>query len=113
MMCEEATTSSTPGSSLQPRIVERALSLPLVSDTYQYMSSLAAPLQPYMETTLASLDSSYSTLRAGAEHRLPVTLTTSLTKAGEAAILAAASLDTLACSGLDILVEKVPCLEKP
>merc|ERR1719187_3127240 len=60
----------------KPKIVDRVFALPMVSDTYTLMASLASPFQPMVKSTVTSLDN-------------------------------------MACSGFDKVVEKVPCLQQP
>jgi len=97
----------------RPKVVERASTLPLINDTWAYVTTFTAPLHPTIETIGTGLNNVHVTLKAGAEEKLPTMVTASLTKAGEVAMMAGQGIDSLACSGLDRVVEAVPCLEKP
>ena len=95
----------------QPKIVEKALSLPLVSDTYystlEAVSSLASPLQPL----LASISEAVvdSRLLSPGEEKLPEVVYTGL----DLAAMCVHSVDESLCSGLDQLLVKVPALKSP
>ena len=109
--------NSTPAFS-QPRIVEKAFGLPIVSDAYLYgvvtVSSLTSSL---LSSPLASLppvvSSQLASLKSLGHERLPEVVFTSLGSARDQAAASVQSLDTTLCSGLDQLVDKVPSLATP
>jgi len=107
----------------QPKVVEKAFLLPIVSDSYSYglstMSSLASSLQisslscPYLTSSLASLPPFLSSLQAMGEERLPGMVTDKLNTARDQVTGGVQYLDSSLCSGLDQLLVKVPSLTSP
>merc|ERR1719431_1865853 len=59
---------STPITFVKPKVVEKAFTLPLVTDTYTYLATTSAPLQPYMGTAVTAVspvvETSLATLQA-------------------------------------------------
>ena len=98
------------------QIRERVLELPLVSNTYNSLTSLAAPISPYMEGPMTSLTTGCSTIKSLAEDQLlphlPETVNNYISSTAEKANTAMSSLDSMACSNLEHLVEKVPALKQ-
>jgi len=100
---------------VKPKVVEKVLDLPVVSDTFDSLVKLSLPLSPYVEKIgmVASpvLDQALD-FKAGIEGKIPEVVLTSYTTALNKAVTAAASLDATLCSGVDTLVEKVPALKQ-
>merc|ERR1719431_530751 len=46
---------ATPITFVKPKVVEKAFTLPLVTDTYTYLATTSAPLQPYMDTAVTAV----------------------------------------------------------
>ena len=66
---------------VQPKIVSKAFTPPLVTDAYNKVASLSSPLQTYVDTTVASLSpilaSGYTTVKAaGVEEKIPTVVYT-------------------------------------
>ena len=95
----------------QPKIVEKALSLPLVSDTYhstlEAVSSMASPLQPLLASISTAVRD--SNILTPGEDRLPEVVSAGL----DLAAMCVHSVDESLCSGLDQLLVKVPALKSP
>jgi hypothetical protein len=71
---------------VQPKIVSKAFTPPLVTDAYNKVASLSSPLQTYVNTTVASLSpilaSGYTTVKAaGVEEKIPTVVHTKLKEA--------------------------------
>ena len=113
------------------KIVDKAMKLPLVSDTYNQVSKLAQPLTPYVETikNVASpymeklspmVESGFISIKTKAEEnilpQLPEgttdNLQAKLDSAKEQLASAYGNLDSLACEGLENLTSKVPSLKE-
>jgi len=100
---------------VKPKVVEKVLDLPVVSDTYDSLVKFSSPLSPYVEkigTMASSVVAQALDLKAGIEGNLPEVVQTGYTTALNKAVTAAASLDATLCSGVDTLVEKVPALKQ-
>eukprot|EP00091_Calanus_sinicus_P003128 TRINITY_DN1328_c0_g1_i4.p1 TRINITY_DN1328_c0_g1~~TRINITY_DN1328_c0_g1_i4.p1 ORF type:complete len:311 (-),score=82.12 TRINITY_DN1328_c0_g1_i4:10-840(-) len=107
------------------KIVDKAFKLPLVNDTYNELTRLAAPMTPLIENMKGNvekvapmLESGFITIKTKAEedfiHKLPEGTTANiqakLDTAKENVTAAVESLDNLACEGLDQLTTKIPAL---
>jgi hypothetical protein len=87
-MAAVATPAESTIAFVQPKIVAKAFTLPLVNDAYNKVASISSPLQTYVDTTVASispiLDSGCTTIKAaGVEERIPAAVYTKLTAAKE------------------------------
>jgi len=100
-----------------PRVVEKALQLPLVTDTCTFLAATSAPLQPILAKTMGSLspvvEQGYSTLLAGVTDIVPAAVSTRITAAKDQVAAAVEVVDSSLCSGLDQLVTAVPSLAAP
>jgi len=100
---------------VKPKVVEKVLDLPVVSDTYDSLVKLSSPLSPYVEKigTMASpvVDQALE-LKDSLEGKIPEVVQTGYTTALNKAVSAAVTLDATLCSGVDNLVEKVPALKQ-
>eukprot|EP00090_Calanus_glacialis_P047525 TRINITY_DN9916_c0_g1_i5.p1 TRINITY_DN9916_c0_g1~~TRINITY_DN9916_c0_g1_i5.p1 ORF type:complete len:451 (-),score=144.23 TRINITY_DN9916_c0_g1_i5:71-1375(-) len=109
------------------KIVDKAFELPLINDTYNEVSRLAAPLSPFVETVKENaekvtpmLESGFITIKTTAEEKLfpqlpegtTANIQAKLDTAKEKVTSAVVSLDSLACVGLDQLTAKVPALKE-
>jgi len=110
---------ATPVTFIQPKVVAKAFTLPLVTDTYAYLAATSAPLQPYMDTAVAAVspvvETSIATLKDTlAQHaeKVPEVVKVKVAAATEQAATYAAAADAGLCSGLDQLVAKVPALKE-
>ena len=68
---------------VQPKIVSKAFTPPLVTDAYNKVASLSSPLQTYVDTTVASLSpilaSGFTTVKAtGVEEKIPTVVYTKM-----------------------------------
>jgi len=72
-----------------PRVVEKALQLPLVTDTCTFLAATSAPLQPILAKTMGSLspvvEQGYSTLLAGVPDIVPAAVSARITAAKDQA----------------------------
>ena len=95
----------------QSKIVEKALSLPLVSDTFystlEAVSSMASPLQPLLASISTAVRD--SNILTPGEDSLPEVFSAGL----DLAAMCVHSVDESLCSGLDQLLVKVPALKSP
>jgi hypothetical protein len=85
-MAAVATPAESTVAFVQPKIVSKAFTLPLVTDAYNKVAELSRPLQTYVDTTVASispiLDSGYTTIKsAGVEEKIPTAVYAKLTEA--------------------------------
>jgi len=99
-------------SELQPEIMKRAFTLPVVSDTYTTLARLSSPLHPYLERTVTTLDSGYTSIKSSVEEKMPEAVSTRLATAKEQAKGVVGYVDASLCNGLDQLVDKVPVLKE-
>merc|ERR1711936_779479 len=115
---------SIPRSVIVPKTVEKALTLPIVSDTCSEVARCVEPLAPYMKTTYEKLspvmEHGYKTVLAKYEENmaplLPVNVTetvaTNFTVVGEYGKAVVGKVDILASDGIDQLSEKIPQLKE-
>ena len=115
---------SIPRSVIVPKTVEKALTLPIVSDTCSEVARCVEPLAPYMKTTYEKLspvvEHGYNTVLAKYEDNvvplLPVTVTETvainLTAVGEYGKAVVGKVDILASDGIDQLSDKLPQLKE-
>jgi len=109
------------------KIVDKAFELPLVNDTYNEVTRLAAPMSPLVETVKVKmekvtpmLESGFVTIKTKAEEKLfpqlpegtTANIQARLDTAKEKVASAVDNLDLLACEGLDQLTAKVPALKE-
>jgi len=109
------------------KIVDKAFELPLVNDTYNEVTRLAAPLSPFVETVKENmekvtpmLESGFITIKTKAEEKLfpqlpegtTANIQAKLDTAKENVASAVDNLDSLACEGLDQLTTKLPALKE-
>jgi len=110
---EEVVSQMTP----QLRIVGKAMELPLVVDAVSLTKSTISPLVETITPVAAKVEEQVASLKTRAEESLLPRLSegtkTNLTSAVEQVSSAVASLDNLACGGLDQLAESVPVLKGP
>ena len=103
MTPRHATTPATAFS--QPKIVGKALELPLVSTTCSSVASLASPLHPYLEglrtTTVTHI-----------LPRIPVAINAYIISAAGMVNYSVAKVDLVVCGAFDTLVERLPALKK-
>ena len=90
--------------------MEKAFTLPLVTDTYTYLATTSAPLQPYMDTAVTAVspvvETSLATLQATlAPHaeKVPEVVKAKVTQATEQVII----------SVLDLYLLPPPCTCTP
>merc|ERR1719318_686810 len=83
------------------KIVDKAFELPLVNDTYNEVTRLAAPMSPLVETVKGKMGKVTPMLESGF-----VTIKAKLDTAKEKVASAVDNLDLLACEGLDQLTAK-------
>ena len=108
------------------KIVDKAFQLPLVNDTYNEMTRLAAPMSPFVETVKEKmenvtpmLESGFVSIKTKAEEKLfsqlpegaSANIQANLDTAKEKVVTAVGNLDSLACEGLDHLTTKLPALK--
>merc|ERR1739848_399094 len=115
---------SIPRSVIVPKTVEKALTLPIVSDTCSEVARCVEPLAPYMKTTYEKLspvmEHGYKTVLAKYEENmaplLPVNVTetvaTNFTAVREYGKAVVGKVDILASDGIDQLSEKLPQLKE-
>jgi len=110
---------ATPITFVKPKVVEKAFTLPLVTDTYTYLATTSAPLQPYMDTAVTAVspvvETSLATLQATlAPHaeKVPEVVKAKVTQATEQVATYVALADDQLCSGLEQLVAAVPALQE-
>jgi len=113
-----------PRSVIVPKTVQKALTLPIVSDTCSEVARCVEPLAPYMKTTYEKLspvmEHGYKTVLAKYEENmaplLPVNVTetvaTNFTAVGEYGKAVVGKVDILASDGIDQLSEKLPQLKE-
>jgi len=106
------------------KTVEKALTLPIVSDACNEVARYAEPITPYVETTYEKLspmvELGYKTVLAKYEDSLVPLLPgavaesvhTNYTAAEEYVKAAAEKVDTMASGGIDHLTEKLPQLKE-
>merc|ERR1711928_14420 len=109
------------------KIVNKAFQLPLVNDTYNEVTRIAAPMSPYVETVKENmekvtpmLESGFVSIKTKAEEKLfpqlpegtSATIQANLDIAKEKVAAAVDNLDSLACEGLDQLTAKHPALKE-
>merc|ERR1712034_303363 len=109
------------------KIVDKAFELPLVNDTYNEVTRLAAPMSPLVETAKVKmekvtpmLESGFVTIKTKAEEKLfpqlsegtSAEIQTKVNTAKEKVASAVDDLDSLACGGLDQLTAKLPALKE-
>jgi len=101
----------------QFRIVGKAMELPLVVDAVSLTKSTISPLVETITPVAVKVDEQVAILKTRAEESLLPHVSegvkTNLTSAVEQVSAAVASLDDLACGGLDQLAETVPVLRGP
>merc|ERR1712162_5519 len=87
------------------KVVDKAFELPLVTSAYTEITSLASPLAPYVENTVTTItpmvEAGYTVIKTKVEGMVMPHLPVAVEKA-----------DSLACGGVDQLVEKVPALKE-
>merc|ERR1711928_49020 len=109
------------------KIVNKAFQLPLVNDTYNEVTRIAAPMSPYVETVKENmekvtpmLESGFVSIKTKAEEKLfpqlpegtSANIQANLDTAKEKVAAAVDNLDSLACEGLDQLTAKHPALKE-
>jgi len=109
------------------KIVDKAFQLPLVNDTYNEVTRLAAPMSPFVETVKENmekvspmLESGFVSIKTKAEEKLlpqlpegtSANIQANLDTAKEKVASAVGNLDSLACEGLDHLTAKLPALKE-
>merc|ERR1712162_5320 len=106
------------------KVVDKAFELPLVTSAYTEITSLASPLTPYVENTVTTItpmvEAGYTVIKTKVEGRgmphLPEGTVETLQSKMDGAVahltVAVQKADSLACGGVDQLVEKVPALKE-
>eukprot|EP00090_Calanus_glacialis_P025991 TRINITY_DN40749_c0_g1_i1.p1 TRINITY_DN40749_c0_g1~~TRINITY_DN40749_c0_g1_i1.p1 ORF type:complete len:272 (-),score=99.33 TRINITY_DN40749_c0_g1_i1:37-852(-) len=106
------------------KVVDKAFELPLVTSAYTEITSLASPLTPYVENTVTTItpmvELGYNAIKTKVEAtvmpHLPEGTAESLQSKMNGAVahltVAMEKVDTLACGGVDQLVEKLPALKE-
>merc|ERR1711872_1034933 len=95
------------------KVVDKAFELPVVSSAYTEIATLASPITPYVESSVKFItpivEGGCNTIKEKVMPHLPdgtaESLQSKLTVAVE-------KVDTLACGGMDQLLEKVPALKE-
>jgi len=115
---------SVPRNAVAPlKVVDKAMQLPVVSDTYNEVSKLAQPLSPcveavasYVEKITPMVESGLDSIKSKAEEnilpRLPEGTSAKLESVKGKFNAAYENLDSLACDGIDHLTRKVPALKE-
>merc|ERR1711962_1585300 len=107
--------SSLDVASIKSKTVVKAFDLPVVSDTYNSLVKLSAPLSPVVEKigsmTSPAVDQVLG-LKAGIEVKVPDAVSTGFNSALARVTSAAVSLDAKLSSGIDNLVEMMPALKQ-
>lgn len=101
---------SAPEACFNPRIMDSAFALPVVLDTYTSLTSLASPILPVVNKTVGTGHKVTQALRTAIESNLPIFMTRPAERAASNTI---STLDYIACTGLDILVTRLPHLKEP
>merc|ERR1711971_1128053 len=98
------------------KVVDKAMSLPLVSSAYSEVTRVTSP---YMETTMTQVSPVVEMVSPRVEEQLMTHIPTGVSetvqtvqaKAVDQVIAAVEKVDGYACSGIDQLTEKVPQLK--
>jgi len=102
------------------KVVDKAFELPLVSSAYTEVATLASPITPYVESSVNFItpivEGGYNTIKEKVMPHLPDGTAESLQSKVNGAVaqltVAVEKVDTLACGGMDQLLEKVPALKE-
>merc|ERR1719431_13131 len=110
---------ATPITFVKPKVVEKAFAMPLVTDTYTYLATTSAPLQPYMDTAVTAVspvvETSLATIQAtihAHREKVPEVVMAKMTAATEQVATYVSLADDKLCSGLEQLVAAVPALQE-
>merc|ERR1712098_237644 len=102
------------------KVVDKAYELPLVSSAYTEVATWASPITPYVESSVNFItpivEGGYNTIKEKVMPHLPDGTAESLQSKVNGAVaqltVAVEKVDTLACGGMDQLLEKVPALKE-
>jgi len=106
------------------KVIDKAFELPLVTSAYTEITNFASPLTPYVENTVTAItpmvEFGFNTIKAKVEEtvmpHLPEgtveTLQSKMNGAVAHLTVAVEKVDTLACGGVEQLLEKVPSLKE-
>merc|ERR1711872_1150663 len=102
------------------KVVDKAFELPVVSSAYTEIATLASPITPYVESSVKFItpivEGGCNTIKEKVMPHLPDGTAESLQSKVNGAVakltVAVEKVDTLACGGMDQLLEKVPALKE-
>jgi len=102
------------------KVVDKAFELPVVTSAYNEIATLTSPITPYVESTVTFItplvEGGYNTIKGNVIHRIPEGAAESLQSKVNGAVahlsVAVEKVDTLACGGMEQLLEKVPSLKE-
>merc|ERR1712042_415881 len=102
------------------KVVDKAFELPVVSSAYTEIATLACPITPYVESSVKFItpivEGGCNTIKEKVMPHLPDGTAESLHSKVNGAVaqltVAVEKVDTLACGGMDQLLEKVPALKE-
>ena len=102
------------------KVVDKAFELPVVTSAYNEIATLTSPITPYVESTVTFItplvEGGFNTIKGNVIHRIPEGAAESLQSKVNGAVahlsVAVEKVDTLACGGMEQLLEKVPSLKE-
>jgi len=101
---------------LNLKVVDKAMELPLVNSAYSEVTRMASPISPYVESTLTKVEAGYKTIKTQVEEKvvphIPQNISSHVSATMETVTAAVEKVDSFACSGIDQLTEKVPQLKE-